>query len=94
MQDAVAAARAILAAGGPTYADERVLAAVQRRRYLPVRSIQQLQRVVHAVIGRRSGLHLLPRTLLRLAAAGPLRLTPPFVGRLVGAGLRPERLDF
>ncbi len=95
VQDAVAAARAVLAAGGPAYADEAVLAAVQRRRYLPVRGMQQLQRVVHAVIGRRGGLPVLPpRALLRLAAAGPLRLTPPLVGRLVGSGFRPERLDF
>ena len=95
VQDAVAAARAVLAAGGPAHADDSVLAAVQRRRYLPVRGIQQLQRVVHAVIGRRDGLPTLPpRPLLRLAAAGPLRLTPPLVGRLVGSGFRPERLDF
>jgi len=95
VQDAVATARAVLAAGGPAYADELVLAAVQRRRYLPVRGMQQMQRVVHAVIGRRGGLPTLPpRPLLRLAAAGPLRLTPPLVGRFVGSGFRPERLDF
>lgn len=94
VQDAVAAARAVLAAGGPAYADERVLAAVQRRRYLPVRGTQQLQRVVHAIIGRAGGLTPPPKPLLRLAAAGPLRLTPPLVGRFVGSGFRPERLDF
>lgn len=95
VQDAVATARAVLAAGGPAYADECVLAAVQRRRYLPVRGMQQMQRVVHAVIGRRGGLPALPpRPLLHLAAAGPLRLTPPLVGRFVGSGFRPERLDF
>ena len=95
VQDSVATARAILAAGGPAYTDESVLAAIQRRRYLPVRGMQQMQRVVHAVIGRRGGLPTLPpKPLLRLAAAGPLRLTPPLVGRFVGSGFRPERLDF
>ncbi len=95
VQDAVALARAVVRAGGPAHVDAAVLRGVQRRRALPARAMQQLQRVVHSTVGRRSVRRALPpAALVRVAAALPSRLARPLLGRLVGAGLRPERLDF
>jgi 2-polyprenyl-6-methoxyphenol hydroxylase-like FAD-dependent oxidoreductase len=95
VQDAVATARAVIRAGGPANLDEAALRAVQRRRALPARAMQQIQRVVHLAL-RRPGLRAaLPSAgvLSRLVEL-PTRLTRPLLGRLVGAGFRPERLDF
>ena len=95
VQDAVATARAGVRAGGPAHVDEAALAAVQRRRARPARMMQQLQRVAHAAISRPALLTALPSApVLQRVLALPTRLTRPVLGRLVGAGLRPERLDF
>ncbi|MFG6503114.1 FAD-dependent oxidoreductase [Microbacterium sp. P05] len=92
IQDAVALANAItddLVAGrAPT----GVLAAVQRRRELPVRIMQRIQRAGHRLIARStSGRRIAPRWLLRI-----LRLVSPVVrpvaARFVGIGLRPEHV--
>ena len=93
IQDAVATARALVRAG-TSDVDEDVLAAVQRRRFWPVRAMQRLQQVAHRGLGGGNGPRLPPPQVLRLLAAGPLKLVPPVLGHLVGTGLRPERLDF
>ena len=95
IQDAVATARAVVRAGGPANLDEAALRAVQRRRELPTRAMQQIQRVVHLAV-RWPGLRTaLPSAgvLSRLVAL-PTRFTRPVLGRMVGAGFRPEHLDF
>ena len=95
IQDAVATARAVVRAGGPAHVDDATLAAVQRRRALPTRIMQQLQRVAHAAVSRPALLAALPSApaLQRLLAL-PTRFSRPVLGRLMGAGLRPEPLDF
>ena len=95
IQDAVATARAIVRSGGPARLSDAALRDVQRRRELPVRAMQQIQRGVHATIGRPGlRLGLPPAALLRRTVGLPSRLARPLLGRLVGAGFRPERLDF
>ncbi len=95
VQDAVALARAVVRAGGPAHLDEAALRAVQRRRLLPARAMQQIQRVVHSLI-RQPGLRaaLPPAGVLSRFVGLPTRFTRPLLGRLVGSGFRPERLDF
>ena len=95
IQDAVAIARTVVRAGGPAHLDEAALRAVQRRRELPVRAMQQIQRVVHAAV-KRPGLRtvLPPAGVLSRVVALPTRFTRPLLGRMVGAGFRPEPLDF
>ena len=95
IQDAVATARAVVRAGGPAHLDEAALARVQRRRALPARLMQQLQRIAHAAISRPGLLARLPSApVVHRLLALPTRFTRPVLGRLVGAGLRPEHLDF
>ncbi|RYZ32689.1 MAG: FAD-dependent oxidoreductase [Propionibacteriaceae bacterium] len=95
IQDAVATARAVVRAGGPARLDEAALARVQRRRSLPARALQQLQRVAHAAISRPALLARLPSApVVHRLLALPTRFSRPALGRLVGAGFRPERLDF
>ena len=95
VQDAVATARAVVRAGGPAHVDESVLAKVQRRRALPARAVQQVQRVAHAAISRPGLLAVLPSApVLQRLLALPTRVTRPVLGRLVGLGLRPEPLNF
>ena len=95
IQDAVATARTILRAGGPARVDERALAGVQHRRAPAVRAMQQIQRTVHRTIGRPAGRRVLPPAAL-VSRAAPIatRVTRPLLGHLIGAGFRPERLDF
>ena len=95
VQDAVATARAVVRAGGPAHLTEADLAAVQRRRAFPARAMQQAQRVVHTAIARPGIRAALPPTAVvrRVFVVSGL-VTRPVMGRLVGAGLRPERLDF
>jgi 2-polyprenyl-6-methoxyphenol hydroxylase-like FAD-dependent oxidoreductase len=95
IQDAVATARVVVRAGGPAHVDEAALHAVQRRRALPARAMQQIQRVVHTAI-RYPGLRTaLPSAgILSRVVALPTRFSRPVLGRLVGAGFRPEHLDF
>lgn len=93
VQDAVAAANLLvepLRGGTVTEAD---LARVQRRRELPVRAMQTIQRSLHTAVGRPgSGANLpSPATLRRFlaVAAPPMR---PIAARLIGRGFRPERV--
>lgn len=93
--DAVATARAVVRAGGPAEVDEATLRALQRRREVPARAMQQIQRVSHAVITRPGLRAALPATdVVRRVVELPSRLSRPVLGRLVGAGFRPEHLDF
>ncbi|MER7283570.1 FAD-dependent oxidoreductase [Dactylosporangium sp. NPDC000244] len=93
IQDAVAAARVIAAAfaqGRPP--TERELAAVQRRRALPVAGTQLVQRVLQrgvlspAVTGRP----IRPPLAVRLLDRYPRLRTVP--ARVIGVGLRPEHI--
>ncbi len=95
IQDAVAAARILVPAfGDGPAAIDRACAALQRRRALPTRAMQRLQKVVHRAIGRPRAriLHNPPtrseRIVLRIAIPIVRRLLP----RLVGYGFRPERI--
>jgi 2-polyprenyl-6-methoxyphenol hydroxylase-like FAD-dependent oxidoreductase len=95
IQDAVATARAVARAGGPARVSHRTLAGVQRRRGLPARAMQQLQRVAHAAISRPAVLAVIPSApVLQRVLALPTHLTRPVLGQLVGAGIRREPLDF
>jgi 2-polyprenyl-6-methoxyphenol hydroxylase-like FAD-dependent oxidoreductase len=92
IQDAVALANAIGEdlAGGTAPVGK--LAAVQRRREMPVKIMQQLQRNGHRVLLRATnGNRIAPRWfVVLLRAASPLlrRLT----ARFVGIGIRPEHV--
>jgi 2-polyprenyl-6-methoxyphenol hydroxylase-like FAD-dependent oxidoreductase len=92
IQDAVALANAIGEdlAGGTAPVGK--LAAVQRRREMPVKIMQQLQRNGHRVLLRATnGNRIAPRWFVALLrAASPLlrRLT----ARFVGIGIRPEHV--
>jgi 2-polyprenyl-6-methoxyphenol hydroxylase-like FAD-dependent oxidoreductase len=93
VQDAVAAANLLykpLLAGSVTAEN---LAAVQRRRELPVRIIQRLQvlvqdRVIGPTLGSRT--KPTPPWVLRLIGAAPFLNRIP--ARLVGLGVRPEHV--
>ena len=93
IQDAVALANAIGEdlAGGTAPVGK--LAAVQRRREMPVKIMQQLQRNGHRVLLRATnGNRIAPRWfVMLLRAASPLlrRLT----ARFVGIGIRPEHVN-
>jgi 2-polyprenyl-6-methoxyphenol hydroxylase-like FAD-dependent oxidoreductase len=92
IQDAVALANAIgedLAMGK---APPGKLAAVQRRRELPVKIVQQVQRNGHRVLLRSTmGSRVAPRWLVMLLrAASPL--LRPVTARFVGIGVRPEHV--
>ncbi|MET1085710.1 MAG: FAD-dependent oxidoreductase [Arthrobacter sp.] len=92
IQDAVALANAIaedLATGG---APTEKLAAVQRRRELPVKIVQQVQRNGHRVLLRATvGSRIAPRWfVMLLRAASPL--LRPVAARFVGIGIRPEHV--
>ncbi|WP_142057095.1 FAD-dependent oxidoreductase [Pseudarthrobacter sp. B4EP4b] len=92
IQDAVALANAIGEdlAGGTAPVGK--LAAVQRRREMPVKIMQQLQRNGHRVLLRATnGNRIAPRWfVMLLRAASPLlrRLT----ARFIGIGIRPEHV--
>ena len=98
VQDAVAAANVLVPAfraGGDPVRLDRACRAVQRRRALPTRMMQRLQRVVHRVFASGRGIDLLhdpPTSGERIA----LRVAVPIVrrlgARLIGYGFRPETL--
>ncbi|MDZ8200238.1 FAD-dependent oxidoreductase [Microbacterium sp. SSW1-59] len=97
VQDAVAAARALLPAlrSGADVVVDRASAAVQRRRERPTAMMQRIQRAVHARIATGRGLEVLqnPPTLRQRAVLSiALPLLRPVVARVVGYGFRPERL--
>jgi 2-polyprenyl-6-methoxyphenol hydroxylase-like FAD-dependent oxidoreductase len=95
VQDAVATANLLTAPLIAGTVTDRDLAALQRRRMLPVRVTQWVQLRLHKFIARPGGGANIPYPLPRsvrilLGAAMPVirRMT----GRLVGRGIRPERI--
>ena len=94
IQDAVAAANLLVPALGRGSLTEQDLALVQRRREPPVRKMQAVQRRLHDAVSRPGGGANLPsaRALRRiLAVIGPP--ARPLMGRFIGRGFRPERID-
>ena len=94
IQDAVAAANLLGGKldGGTVPAED--LAAVQRRRELPTRFIQGFQATVQKLIVRRALSSERPFTMplpARVMTSLPLLRNIP--ARIVGFGLRPERVD-
>jgi len=92
IQDAVALANTIAADLAAGTVPTGKLADVQKRRELPVKIMQQLQRNGHRVLFRAAtGNRIAPRWLLLvLRAASPLlrRIT----ARFIGLGIRPEHV--
>ncbi len=95
IQDAVAAANAL---SGPLAAGtlgERHLAAVQRRRALPVRLMQPIQLLLHRRVAKPGGGAILPRPVprrLRVLLTLALPIVRRVMARMVGRGFRPERI--
>ncbi len=92
VQDAVAAARLLAGPLREHRVADRDLAAVRRRRLLPTRLVQGLQRVLHRAViepvlsGAQVGP---PKALIRAVSAVPqLAVLPALV---IGVGVRPER---
>jgi 2-polyprenyl-6-methoxyphenol hydroxylase-like FAD-dependent oxidoreductase len=95
VQDAVATARVLTAAKSIDSVTDSDLRAVQERRQPAVRRMQRIQQGVHRTIGRpHDPRRLPPAWLLRLVTPAAGRLLRHRVGRLVGAGFKPEVLDF
>jgi 2-polyprenyl-6-methoxyphenol hydroxylase-like FAD-dependent oxidoreductase len=95
VQDAVATGRVLAAMKNIAYLTDNDLQAIQDRRLPAVRRMQRIQQVVHRTIGRPHAPRALPpRWLLRAVTPPAGRLLRHRVGRLVGAGFQPERLDF
>ena len=94
IQDAVAAANILAEPLRRNAVTPRALARVQRRRMLPVRLTQGLQRIVqNRVIARvleESGAPLSPPLMLRLLDVLPALQRLP--ARIVGMGFRPEHV--
>ncbi|VXB97470.1 2-polyprenyl-6-methoxyphenol hydroxylase [Arthrobacter sp. 9AX] len=92
VQDAVALANAIAEDLAMGKAPTEKLAAVQRRREMPVKIVQQVQRNGHRVLLRAtSGNRIAPRWFVMfLRAASPL--LRPVTARFVGIGIRPEHV--
>lgn len=90
IQDAVALANAIIPYLRQGRAPDAVLGQVQRRREVPVRKMQRIQRLGHRVIGRQpKGDRFAPRWVVRLLRAVSPRLRR-FMARFVGIGFLPE----
>ncbi|MBF0671531.1 MAG: FAD-dependent oxidoreductase [Salinibacterium sp.] len=96
IQDAVAAANRLaplLASGRVTRRD---LAAVQRRRLLPVRIIQPVQLQLHRRIAREGAGLTIPNPLppsVRFALRFVLPVARRVMARVVGRGIRPEHVS-
>jgi 2-polyprenyl-6-methoxyphenol hydroxylase-like FAD-dependent oxidoreductase len=95
IQDAVAAANVLVPAFGAGTVDETSLRAVQRRRMLPTRVTQWLQRQIQSRIiagTLRAGAPIrMPWVFRQLQRHPWLRRLP---ARVVGLGIRPERVKF
>jgi 2-polyprenyl-6-methoxyphenol hydroxylase-like FAD-dependent oxidoreductase len=92
VQDAVAAARLLAEPLREHRVTDRDLASVRRRRLLPTRLIQGLQRVMHrnVIDSVLTGAQVEPpKALLRIVRAVPQITILPAL--LIGVGLRPER---
>jgi 2-polyprenyl-6-methoxyphenol hydroxylase-like FAD-dependent oxidoreductase len=95
VQDAVATANLLAAPLLAGVLTDRQVAAVQKRRALPVRLMQPIQLQVHRVIARPGGGANIPNPFprgLRVVLAVALPVVRRLTARLVGRGLRPERI--
>lgn len=93
VQDAVAAANALVAPLRAGEVDLRVLDAIQRRRLPPVAAMQRIQLAAHRGIARPGGPEGLPDPLppaVRTALAAATPLLQRVTARVIGRGLRPE----
>jgi 2-polyprenyl-6-methoxyphenol hydroxylase-like FAD-dependent oxidoreductase len=93
VQDAVAAANALVAPLRTGEVDLRVLDGIQRRRLPAVSAMQRIQLAAHRGIARPGGPEGLPDPLPRTVRAALAVSTPVLQGltaRLIGRGLRPE----
>jgi len=93
VQDAVAAANALVGPLRTGQVDLRVLDGIQRRRLPPVAAMQRIQLAAHRGIARPGGPEGLPDPLppaVRTALAAATPLLQRATARLIGRGLRPE----
>ncbi|MFJ3394316.1 FAD-dependent oxidoreductase [Leifsonia aquatica] len=93
VQDAVAAANALVAPLRAGEVDLRVLDGIQRRRLPPVAAMQRIQLAAHRGIARPGGPEGLPDPLppaVRTALAAATPLLQQVTARVIGRGLRPE----
>jgi 2-polyprenyl-6-methoxyphenol hydroxylase-like FAD-dependent oxidoreductase len=93
VQDAVAAANALVAPLRAGEVDLRVLDGIQRRRLPPVAAMQRIQLAAHRGIARPGGPKGLPDPLppaVRTALAAATPLLQQVTARVIGRGLRPE----
>ncbi|MET0990288.1 MAG: FAD-dependent oxidoreductase [Glaciihabitans sp.] len=95
VQDAIATANMLAAPLVAGTITDRDLAAVQRRRMFPVRVTQWVQLRMHRYIGRPGGgagiPYPLPRSVRFLLGLG-MPVIQRLTGRLVGRGIRPEKI--
>jgi 2-polyprenyl-6-methoxyphenol hydroxylase-like FAD-dependent oxidoreductase len=95
VQDAVATANLLAAPLIAGTVTDRDLAALQRRRALPVRVTQRVQLRLHRFIARPgAGANIpypLPRSI-RILLGATMPVIRRAAGRLVGRGIRPERI--
>jgi 2-polyprenyl-6-methoxyphenol hydroxylase-like FAD-dependent oxidoreductase len=94
IQDAVAAANALVAPLRAGAVGEDVLSQIQRRRELPTVVTQRLQLAVQKrVIGQVLATHgqVKPPAILNLFSAFPILRRLP--GRIIGMGVRPEHVQ-
>jgi 2-polyprenyl-6-methoxyphenol hydroxylase-like FAD-dependent oxidoreductase len=95
VQDAVATANLLAAPLLAGTVTDRDLAALQRRRVLPVRVTQWIQLRLHKFIGRPGGGANIPYPLprsVRFLLGATMPVIRRMSGRLVGRGIRPERI--
>lgn len=93
IQDAVAAANILaepMAAGADV---DPLLAQVQARRMLPVRTIQRLQRVIHGTVIGAAMRAQAPRAPLMLRLIDAIPVLQRIPARLLGLGLRREHIN-
>ncbi|MFF2050710.1 FAD-dependent oxidoreductase [Leifsonia sp. NPDC058194] len=93
VQDAVAAANALVAPLRVGEVDLRVLDGIQGRRLPPVATMQRIQLAAHRGIARPGGPEGLPDPLppaVRAALAAATPVLQRVTARLIGRGLRPE----
>ncbi|WP_403020418.1 FAD-dependent oxidoreductase [Salinibacterium sp. GXW1014] len=96
IQDAVAAANRLAPALRSGRVRRRDLAAVQRRRLLPVRIIQPVQLQLHRRIAREGAGLTIPNPLppsVRFALRFVLPVARRVMARVVGRGIRPEHVS-
>ncbi|MCX7522630.1 FAD-dependent oxidoreductase [Microbacterium sp. STN6] len=95
IQDAVAAANALVAPLRSGAVDESVLAGIQARRMPPVVRMQKLQKRAHELFAKPGGGAVLPNPApapLRWLIAAATPFVQRYAARVIGRGFRPEHL--